>query len=209
MNMNFEQLQQHWQQQDARPQPKVDASLLLQEVRRNHRSFETTIFWRDFREIAAAVAISLYFAVRGPDWTYHLMAVAAAGVGFFLLMDRLRQRRCRPSQSASLRTFVEQSLRQVKHQAWLLRNVLWWYLLPLTISMLISIAVRADNFQQGLRRSVITCLIMFLIYRLNQRAVTKCLVPRVDELEKLLAGVSEPTAEDALSHLIDKASDEM
>lgn len=208
MNMNFEQLQQHWQQQEERAPAMVDASLVLQEVRRNQRSFETMIFWRDFREVAVAMVIAPYFALRGPDWTYHLMAAAAAGVGLYLLVDRLRQRKFRPSQSASLRTFVEQSLHEVRHQVWLLRNVLWWYLLPLTIPMLISMAVSADNFQQGLRGSVIACLLTFLIYRLNQSAVTKSLVPRVHELENLLAGISEPPTDDSTSHSSVKASDE-
>lgn len=195
--MNFEQLQQHWQQQDARPQPKVDASLLLQEVRRNHRSIETKIFWRDFREVAAAVFAALYFALRGPDWTYHLLAVAAAGVGLYLLVDRLRQRRHRPSQWEDLRTFVEQSLSQTRPQTWLLRNVLWWYLLPLTVPLLVSMAVNADSLQQGMCLGVITCLLIFFIYRLNQKVVTSDLVPREQELERLLAGISEQLSENS------------
>lgn len=195
--MNFEQLQQHWQQQDSRPQPKVDASLLLQEVRRNHRSIETKSFWRDFREVAAAVFAALYFALRGTDWTYHLLAVAAAGVGLYLLVDRLRQRRHRPSQWEDLRTFVEQSLRQTRHQTWLLRNVLWWYLLPLTVPLLVSMAVNADSLQQGMCLGVITCLLIFFIYRLNQKVVTSDIVPREQELERLLAGISEQLSENS------------
>ena len=31
---------------------------------------------------------------------------------------------------------VQESLTQVEHQIWLLRNVFWWYLLPFTISIL-------------------------------------------------------------------------
>ena len=31
---------------------------------------------------------------------------------------------------------VKESLTQVEHQIWLLRNVFWWYLLPFTISIL-------------------------------------------------------------------------
>lgn len=206
--MNFETLQQRWQQQETRSQVKVDASLVLQEVRRNHRSFETTIFWRDFREVGAAVVAAIYFVVRAQDWTNYLLAFAAAGVGIYILVDRLRQRKNRPSQSESLKSFVERSLLQLRHQSWLLRNVLWWYLLPLMIPVLISIAVQADTMRQGVRQSVVIVVVTWLIYKLNQNAVRTQIVPREQELERLLAGISEPDDEDVLSHSSDKVLDE-
>lgn len=193
--MNFETLQQRWQQQETRSPAKVDASLVLQEVRRNHRSFERTIFWRDFREVGAALAATIYFVFRARNWTDYLLAAAAAGVGIYILVDRLRQRKNRPSQSESLRSFVESSLLQVRHQSWLLRNVLWWYLLPLMAPVLISIAVQADNLRQGMRQSVIILVMTWLIYKLNQNAVRTQLVPREQELERLLAGIEEPPAD--------------
>lgn len=193
--MNFETLQQRWQQQETRSPAKVDASLVLQEVRRNHRSFERTIFWRDFREVGAALVATIYFVFRARGWTDYLLAAAAAGVGIYILVDRLRQRKNRPSQSESLRSFVESSLLQVRHQSWLLRNVLWWYLLPLMTPVLISIAVQADHLRQGMRQSVIILVMTWLIYKLNQNAVRTQLVPREQELERLLAGIEEPPAD--------------
>lgn len=193
--MNFETLQQRWQQQETRSPAKVDASLVLQEVRRNHRSFERTIFWRDFREVGAALLATIYFVFRARGWTDYLLVSAAAGVGIYILVDRLRQRKNRPSQSESLRSFVESSLLQVRHQSWLLRNVLWWYLLPLMAPVLISIAVQADHLRQGMRQSVIILVMTWLIYKLNQNAVRTQLVPREQELERLLAGIEEPPAD--------------
>ena len=107
--MNFETLQQHWQQQETRSQVKVDASLILQEVRRNHRSFQAMIFWRDFREVGAALFVAVFIIIHGRDWTDWLLAVAGAGVGIFLLRDHLRQRKQRPR--ASARRVPEESAR--------------------------------------------------------------------------------------------------
>lgn len=191
MIMNFETLQQHWQQQETRSQVKVDASLILQEVRRNQRSFQAMIFWRDFREIGAAMAVAPYFALYGPDWTYHLLALAGAGVGLYILVDRLRQRKKRPRASEDLRLYVQHSLDEVRHQSWLLRNVLWWYLLPLMVPMLISMAVNADSFRQGAISFSTTFVLTWLIYILNQTAVRKQLMPREQELERLLASIEE------------------
>jgi small-conductance mechanosensitive channel len=206
--MNFETLQQHWQQQKTCSQFKVDATLVLQEVRRNQRSFQAMIFWRDFRETAAALFATIFFAARGRDWTDWLLAVAAAGVGLYLLVDRLRQRKQRPRASEDLRLYVQHSLDEVRHQSWLLRNVLWWYLLPLMVPVLISIAVQADAVRQGVRQSLVIVLVTWLIYKLNQHAVRTQIVPREQELERLLAGISEPGDEDVLSHSSDKVLDE-
>lgn len=189
--MNFETLQQRWQQQETRSPAKVDASLVLQEVLRNHRSFERTIFWRDFREVGAALLATIYFVFRARGWTDYLLAAAAAGVGIYILVDRLRQRKNRPSQSESLRSFVEGSLLQVRHQSWLLRNVLWWYLLPLMVPVLISIAVQAETLRQGIRGTMAIVVLTWLIYKLNQNAVKTQLAPREQELERLLAGLKE------------------
>jgi positive regulator of sigma E activity len=195
--MNFESLQQRWQQQETRSQVKVDASLILQEVRRNHRSFEAMIFWRDFREVGAALFVTVFIIIRGRDWTDWLLAVAGAGVGIFLLRDHLRQRKQRPRASEDLRLYVQHSLGEVRHQSWLLRNVLWWYLLPLMVPLLISMVVNAASFRQGAIFFSTTLVLTWLIYWLNQHAVRKQLVPREQELERLLAGIDEPPEDES------------
>ncbi len=192
--MNFESLQQRWQQQETRSEVKVDACLILQEVRRNHRSFQAMIFWRDFREVGAALFVAVFIIFHGRDWTDWLLAVAGSSVGIFLLRDHLRQRKQRPRASEDLRLYVQHSLDEVRHQSWLLRNVLWWYLLPLMVPMLISNAVQADTVRQGVRQSVVIVVMAWLIYKLNQHAVRKQLVPREQELERLLAGISEDSS---------------
>ena len=202
--MNFESLQQRWQQQETRSQVKVDASLILQEVRRNHRSFQAMIFWRDFREVGAALFVAVFIIIHGRDWKDWLLAVAGSGVGIFLLRDHLRQRKQRPRASEDLRLYVQHSLDEVRHQSWLLRNVLWWYLLPLMVPMLISNAVQADTVRQGVRQSVVIVVMAWLIYKLNQHAVRKQLVPREQELERLLAGISEDSSINPPMGLLEK-----
>ena len=56
------------------------------------------------------------------------------GIAGFMLADRVRHKRRPPVPSEPLRQCVESSLAEVEHQIWLLRNVLWWYLLPLALS---------------------------------------------------------------------------
>src|ERR1019366_5091718 len=162
--MNFEELKKTWRAQGAGPQISINADLLLKEVRRNERSFLTTILWRDVREVGVAFLLTWYFTQRGlrnDAWTDCLVGLACFGVGAFMLVDRLLQRRKKPVASDSLVACIEVSLGEVNHQIWLLKNVFWWYLLPLAIALGISVLV--SSWHSGLHTSQVTGLCAYLL----------------------------------------------
>jgi hypothetical protein len=192
--MEFDDLQRAWQSQTPPPFVTIDARLLLKEVRRNQQQFRATIFWRDVREVGVAVLLVLYFSWRHHNWTDYLSALACAGVGAFMVIDRMRQRQTSPAFNDPLKNCLEASLAQVNHQIWLLRNVLWWYLLPLTIASAISMtntSLHARHFDvAGAITSVVVAVLIFWgVYRLNQLAVRKSLEPRREELHALIASL--------------------
>ena len=49
-HMDPDKYQQAWRAQSSQARVKVDASLLVKEVRRSQQEFRAMIFWRDFRE---------------------------------------------------------------------------------------------------------------------------------------------------------------
>jgi hypothetical protein len=200
--MNFEDLQKAWKSQDTGARLVIDADILLNEVRRNQQQFRATIFWRDVREVGAAFLLAVFFVVLGiqrHDWTHGLVALACFGVGAFMMADRLRQRRMQPAADATLKSCVETSLRQVNHQIWLLKNVFWWYLLPIAAALGISTCAAFLRVQHPGRGAFIGwgafvlfgALLYWGIYWVNQFAVRKSLDPRRQELETLLAGLDE------------------
>ncbi len=198
--MNFEDLQKTWQAQPAGATLTIGADVLLREVRRNQRHFVALIFWRDAREIVVCVILVACFGWQGwrqQDWTDFLLALAGLWVGAFMVVDRVRQRRKTPRNSDSLRGCVETSLHQVKHQIWLLKNVAWWYLLPILAALVVLLVVSTwrswlNGFDAlfGLGIAAGVCgLVFWGVYWLNQQAVRKYLEPRRHELEALLAGL--------------------
>src|ERR1700730_13715383 len=100
-----------WQTQTSHTQVKVDAELLLAEVRRNQRSFTATIFWRDVREVGVSlllVPLWLYLGVTlSLPWTWYLTVPVLLWIAGFMLVDRKRFRRQHPEPSDSLRRCVE------------------------------------------------------------------------------------------------------
>ncbi len=199
--MNFEELQKAWQSQVPAAKLTVSPDLLFKEVRRNQQHFRATIFWRDVREVAVAFLLFVYFFHRGwhnDAWTDCLVGLACLEVGTFMVVDRLIQRRKRPAASDSLQGCIARSLHEVNHQIWLLRNVLWWYLSPIILTLGISVGVSMWHSRHS-GSAVIGWVVYVLmgallywgIYHLNQFAVRRSLEPRRQELENLKASLNE------------------
>src|SRR3954465_8677894 len=138
--MDPDKLKQAWQTQTSQTRLTIDAELLVKEVRRNQQHFPATIFWRDVREVGISllmVPLWVYLGIRqSSPWTWYLTVPALLWIAGYMLADRLRHKRQPEESGEPLRQHVASSLAQVEHQIWLLRNVFWWYLLPLALSLL-------------------------------------------------------------------------
>jgi hypothetical protein len=195
--MKPDDFKQAWQTQ-SQTRLSIDAELLLKEVRRNQHYFTAMIFWRDVREVGislALVPVWLYLGVKGSlPWTWYLAVPALLWVAGFMLADRMRHKRQPPEPSEPLRQRVESSLAQVRHQIWLLRNVFWWYLMPLALALLaffgqVAWQERSGGWWTALAVSLVVAIGVIVctsVYRLNQYAVRSELEPRRRELETLL-----------------------
>lgn len=198
--MTFNELQNNWQSQQPEPKLAIDPDLLLKEVKRNQRNFESIIFWRDVGEVGVAVVlipIFLYPGIKDKLWPLCLLAFLCFWIAAFMVVDRIIQKRRRPCLSDSLINCTKSSLAQVNHQVWLLKNVLWWYLGPLGAGLLIwfgscGISVMiSEHPSTGTVLFILGCIVGTLllywgIYWLNQYAVRSELIPRKNELEDLL-----------------------
>ncbi|MBE0540696.1 MAG: beta-lactamase family protein [Verrucomicrobia bacterium] len=197
--MNFEDFQKSWQSQDAGRSVSINADALLIEVRRKQLCFRRTIFWRDVREIGVAALLVPVFIYGGWEthWTLYLCAFACLVVGADMWLDRWRQKKKTPDLHGSLKDCTATSLAEVSHQIWLLKNILWWYLLPLFVPIMLFCGCVAWSVPGPVADKILSLLplIGFVlavdigVYWLNQVAVRKVLEPRRQELEKLLAGL--------------------
>ncbi len=216
--MNFDELQQTWQSQEGGALPRVNADLLLKEMQRSHGNFRSTIFWRDFREVAVALVMLPMWIYMGSTmalpWTWYLTVPPLIWVAGFILVDRKRhpQRVIQPGEP--LVSNVKASLAQVEHQIWLLRNVFWWYLLPFSIPILaffFHVAWRTSGTWWGfvIFAGLLGLFLLVLygwVFRLNQRAVREQLEPRRRNLSKLVASLEIDTTDENSDDNIDFAS---
>jgi len=172
-------------------------------VRRNQVVFRARIFVRDAIEVGVAALLVPFFIYSGwkTHWTLYLCAFGCFVVGAYFVIDRWRQKKKTPDLHGSLKDCAATSLAEVCHQIWLLKNVLWWYLLPIFVPIMLFFGWSTWTMPGPV---VVKVLFFFFlaafvtvlyagIYWLNQFAVKKSLEPRRQELEKLLNEIEPDT----------------
>ncbi|TWT63011.1 hypothetical protein [Rubinisphaera italica] len=216
--MNTEQpqvpddFQQAWQAQSSKTRLTIDADLLIREFLRNQSGFQNTIFWRDFREVAIAlimIPVWIYLGIANAlPWTWYLTIPVLIWIAGFMIVYRMRYMQ-KPSEiDEPLIKCVQRSLIEQENQIWLLRNLVWWYLLPPTLSIMAFFAqviftpdiplVDAGGWSDFLARlivflsmSLLVIVIYYFVYLINQQAVKTQLEPRRLELLELLKSLED------------------
>ncbi len=203
--MSPDNFQQAWQASTSHVRMTVDADLLSKEVQRNESQFAATILLRDLREVVVALIMIPVWIFLGVMlsllWTWYLCIPGLIFVAAYMIVDRRRHGRPRPEADGPLREHVKYSLGQVEHQIWLLRNVFWWYIMPVALPCMIFFvhvawrkrAVGWDSVLFTLVSTAVFCSVMGFVYWLNQKAVRNSLEPRQQELKELLSNLSDET----------------
>lgn len=208
-----DEFQQAWQADSAQTRVIIDADLLREEVQRDQRQFSTMISYRDFGEVGIAIVMIPIWFVMGYmldlPWTWYLSVPVLLWIaGFMLLYRRRHQPEPDESKGPLLQQYVQRSLAEAEQQIWLLRNILWWYLLPPTLSITAFFAqVSWQSRDTGWLYALIFFVLLegFLlalygsIYVLNKRVVREQLIPRREELLKLRASLEQETTDEGIN----------
>ena len=201
--MNPDDLKPAWKVESSQTRLTTDPERLIEDLRLKQECFRSAIFWRDVREVGVClllVPLWIYLGIRNAlPWSWYLAVPAMLWIAGFMLVDRLRHNRRQSGPGEPLRQGVESSLAQVDHQIWLLRNVLWWYLLPIALAMLAFFAQVTWQERSGGWLAALAALFVIIIeatvlagvYWVNQHAVRAVLEPRRLELETMLRSLED------------------
>ena len=147
--MHPDEMKQVWQSQGTGRRLTVDADVLLQIFRRNKRHFRSMVF---LGEGFMIIALIIYAAMsaRFGLWLLRKGSPVLALCGCFSLAcvclaiagykgwDRFHQMQRRATASDPIRACLEESLDWWRHEIRLWKQVLWWFLLPLFIGVLVA-----------------------------------------------------------------------
>jgi len=147
--MNPDELKSAWQAQASQYRLTIDADVLLQQFRRNKRSFTTSILWGESALVLGLGIVAAFFVDFGihalreglpwqAPWAFFLLALICVVVAGFKVFDRVQQMKWRPPVSDPILACVEEDLHRVRHEIrrWS-KEALWWYLLPINAGAMI------------------------------------------------------------------------
>jgi hypothetical protein len=216
--MNDDELKKLWQQQPLR-EPAPSASQLISAIQKQTSQLRRILGARDIGELVACAFVMIVFGCfafflhahqpisRLGDW----IIIAST---IFIAWKLIHTRRTTPSAPAGA-TIVESlraELNSVRAQSRLLGSVLWWYLLPSFVGLLVmtwgGLPINDPVTLLVMIPANIIVTLFFIavdvfIYRLNQRARAKQLLPLEAQLESLLhsAETCEPLDETQIADL--------
>ena len=202
-----DELRQAWRAGWANAKLTADAERLRAELDEGDAAFEHVLARRDWREIVILIGLIPAWIWLGRTgnvvWTWYLEVPALAAVAGFMLWFRHRHGRVVIDDGATLKDSLVASFRQVDAQIWLLRNILWCYLVPIGLPIAIFFVhtawAAADSSAEAFAISLPVAMVAgvyWMIHRLNQRGVKAQLLPRRDELVRSLASLRGEAEDD-------------
>ena len=206
--MNDDELKKLWQQQRLR-NPDLPAGQLIGAMQNKTTRLRHQLRARDTRELLACAVVIIVFGVfyftvyRNP--ISRLGDLIIIGSTIFIAWKLVHARRSTPpaSSGATVVESLRAELNAVRTQSRLLGSVLWWYLLPPGIGLLVATWGLPVHLLAKIPALLFFIAVFGFIYWLNQWARSKQLLPLEAQLESLIhsAETGEPLDEMHVANL--------
>jgi hypothetical protein len=193
--MNDDELKKLWQEQPLR-HPEVSPAQLISAMQKQATLFRRRLASRDLGEVWACGFIIVVFGIfyftvsRTPASRLGDLIVIGSSVFIAWKLVHTRRRTPPAPTGSSIVESLRAELKAVRAQSQLLGSILWWYLLPLAIGIFVCTWGSSGGGLDGLVGNIIySAFVIALyawIYRLNQRARSKQLLPLEAQLQSLI-----------------------
>jgi len=192
--MEFGDLKDVWRRTVTAGEPTAAGEREVEKMLERARELERGVRRRDRWETGVALALLPVFGWFAYAASDPLARIGGALVALSCVVIPIRLRMARrgaPDPGLPTAEFLRAELARVRAQSRLLGTVLWWYLAPLGLGVVLFFAGgRLPVWVTGLYAAVVAVFFAYL-FRLNRRAVAEELGPRERELERLLGALAE------------------
>ena len=202
---DFDNLQSSWDKAEGIDDERLRS--VVERVQDRGSKMKSVLDARDLSEITTAAIMCVgfsFFAWFFSDnfflWLGSLIVVAACVEITLVLMWGRRGIGARPEQ-LSVRDFTLHQRRLIRRQMFLLRSVLWWYLLPIYVGLMVMNYGFGDLYVAMIFGTLMT-IMYWRIWQLNQEAVVTQLKPLDDAYTTTLESLDSPDED-----LVDRSLD--
>jgi hypothetical protein len=199
MNPPTDELRQLWQSGPGNG--GVNQRELLHQLEQRTRRFDRTIWFRDLRETAAGLLITvvyLWFALHAGSMLERVADLWLAACGVWIASFLLRYSRLsrKPAPEQTLAVYRRELVERYDRQIRLSKSVKYWYVLPLWAGLMLS---EAAHLMNGLDKTRILIVVVFVtlcsagVWWLNEGPGIRYLERKRRELTALIGeeGVSK------------------
>ena len=189
--MNEDDLKKLWQQQPIR-KPDISVEQLVSAMQKQTTQMRSTLDSRDVRELCACAFVVVIFGIFCfMPYTVPISRVGdliVIGSAIFIAWKIIHTRRMTPPAppGATVVESLRAELISVRAQSHLLGSVLWWYLLPGFVGLMVGTWGIEINLHAKIASTLMFIVVDAIIYWINQVARAKQLLPLEAQLEAML-----------------------
>ena len=206
--MNDDELKKLWHQQPLR-KPDVSPEQLASAMQMQTSQLRGIVNARDIRELVACAFVAIMFGIF--YFTVYITPVSRLGalvvigssifIAWKLIYTRWKMQPAPPG--ATVIESLQTELNALRAQSRLLGSVLWWYLLPGGIGVLLCAWGGGGELAGNIGYTIFVIALYASIYWLNQWSRAKELLPVQVQLESLIrsAETGEPPDESHVANL--------
>ncbi|TGE83224.1 hypothetical protein C7Y70_11055 [Pseudoalteromonas sp. KS88] len=198
--MKLDDLKQDWQQAIETESTPDNLTEVIDMIEQQTTKIDKEIKRRDFLEIGIAVFLI-------PVWIWGLLNSASTmqSIGLIIAIVAciyipyrlISAKKVNAKKSDSVKDFLVQEKQKIQQQKQMLESVVWWYIAPLTVAILL-ITLGAKVNEQGIPQIALgmvwyyACvgLLVLGVYFLNKRAAKNKFAPLLKNIEQRLAEMS-------------------
>jgi len=197
--MKLDDLKQNWQKAIKTESAPENIDEVIKMLEQETKKLDKEIKRRDFVEILICVFLM-------PVWVYGIMTsvstmqtigcITAILTGLLIPYRLLLARKIDVKKTDGMKDFLKQEKQKLLNQKLMLESIVWWYIAPITISILL-ITLGSNINEQGL--PVIpdnmywyyasVALLVVGIYFMNKREAKKRFGPLLEKVEQRLADI--------------------
>lgn len=193
--MSIDDMKELWQSQEPRDRPRMSDDEILAFVTRGAAELDRRVRRRDRLEIIAAVVVCLVFLplLWGSPWLTRagVLLFIAGSAATWLKLRAARRTTATVDPGAPLVARIAAEREAVGAQVRLLESVLWWYIAPLGLGVILIFTGLAGFNVLSLGYTTAVVLLSVWIFHYNRAAARRELRPRYERLSHLLHEVEE------------------
>jgi hypothetical protein len=192
-----------WQQDQTSGRFSIDEEAMHNLLSKQAKQFSRQIRFRDHLEASLGFFIAIFFAAvpflwGGKNqtswvnhWEWFTLSAGALFIAIAFVYQRRQAKQWETDESLDIKQTLTSSLASVSHQIKLLKNIVWWYCLPMEIP-LVFVAVKSDAFDAFRVEYLLgSAILMIAIVGYNWWFVKKDLEPKQAALKQMLTSMSD------------------